>query len=592
MKSYLLKTLVFIILFFPIAELVSASTPMYLSPVPNSKFNNENTNIIIGFSGKLNNGILNNINIKVSGSKSGIHSGTLMLAEKNYRLIFKPETPFALGEAVTVSGVAGVEDFTFYIRERVIKADENSYRETSGMNLSKSGNFHPDYLIRPDSLPAFTIYNSGNTASGYLFLSNFNANYQNGNYIMVLQNNGAPVFSRLLTANGYDFKKQNENLLTYFEEMKHFYLGLNSSYVVVDSFYCGNGYSTDLHEVRVMQDGSAWLMSYDVELVDMSQIVPGGRTNANVTGLVIQKINPQKEVVFQWRSWDYFQITDATHEDLTAFLIDYVHGNSIEVDNDGNIIISSRHMDEITKINSETGAIIWRLGGKNNQFTCNNDTLWFSHQHYARRLANDNIMLFDNGNYHTPTPFSRVLEYKIDESALTVHLDWQYRHTPDIYAFAMGSAQRLSNGNTLIGWGSATTTLTEVNSAGNVVYELTLPSPQMSYRAYRDEWGEFTPVFEENNTNTFSLKQNYPNPFNPSTSIRYSLKKSSNVILKVYDISGKEIATLANGFKNAGEYTVSFPGGNITQGQIPSGVYFYRLSADGFTEVKKMILIK
>ena len=142
----------------------------------------------------------------------------------------------------------------------------------------------------------------------------------------------------------------------------------------------------------------------------MSQIVPNGKTNALVTGLIIQKINSEKEVTFQWRSLDHMLITDATHEDLTADRIDYVHGNSIEVDSDGHIIISSRHLDEITKINTVTGAIIWRLGGKNNQFSFVNDTAKFSHQHSARILKNGNLFLFDNGVFHTPQ-YSRAVEY-------------------------------------------------------------------------------------------------------------------------------------------------------------------------------------
>jgi len=71
----------------------------------------------------------------------------------------------------------------------------------------------------------------------------------------------------------------------------------------------------------------------------------------------------------------------------------------ISYDNDGNLLISSRHLDEITKINRTTGSIIWRLGGKNNQFAFPNDSLGFSHQHAIRRIGNENILLFDNGNF-------------------------------------------------------------------------------------------------------------------------------------------------------------------------------------------------
>jgi hypothetical protein len=85
----------------------------------------------------------------------------------------------------------------------------------------------------------------------------------------------------------------------------------------------------------------------------------------------------------------------------------------------------------------------------------------------------------------------------------------------------------------------------------------------------------------------FKLAQNYPNPFNPSTRIEYQLSKSGYVTLKIYDILGREIKTLVEGNEKAGNYSVSF---NATK--LASGVYFYRLSANGFTSVKKMVLAK
>ena len=86
---------------------------------------------------------------------------------------------------------------------------------------------------------------------------------------------------------------------------------------------------------------------------------------------------------------------------------------------------------------------------------------------------------------------------------------------------------------------------------------------------------------------TYTLEQNYPNPFNPSTIIRYDVPKSSKVSLNVYDIMGKEVATLVNDVQAAGRYEVVFSAQNIS-----SGVYFYRLAADGFVSVKKMVLMK
>ena len=86
---------------------------------------------------------------------------------------------------------------------------------------------------------------------------------------------------------------------------------------------------------------------------------------------------------------------------------------------------------------------------------------------------------------------------------------------------------------------------------------------------------------------TYSLSQNYPNPFNPTTSIKFSIPTSGNVRLSVYDVLGNEVATLQKGKMNAGNYIVDF---NSTG--LSSGVYFYKLTADNFSEVKKMVLIK
>jgi len=85
----------------------------------------------------------------------------------------------------------------------------------------------------------------------------------------------------------------------------------------------------------------------------------------------------------------------------------------------------------------------------------------------------------------------------------------------------------------------------------------------------------------------FTLHQNYPNPFNPSTTIKYNLQNSSNVELKIFDLAGKEIETLINGFQTAGEHETTWqPEG------LPSGIYFYRLQSDSFSETKKLILQK
>jgi hypothetical protein len=92
---------------------------------------------------------------------------------------------------------------------------------------------------------------------------------------------------------------------------------------------------------------------------------------------------------------------------------------------------------------------------------------------------------------------------------------------------------------------------------------------------------------EINIPNQFDLSQNYPNPFNPSTMIEYSVPSNRHVNLKVFDILGREVATLVNEQKSAGSYQVNFNAENI-----PSGVYIYKLSSGNYTTSRKMLMIK
>ena len=85
----------------------------------------------------------------------------------------------------------------------------------------------------------------------------------------------------------------------------------------------------------------------------------------------------------------------------------------------------------------------------------------------------------------------------------------------------------------------------------------------------------------------FSLEQNYPNPFNPTTRINYELPITNYVSLKVYDALGNEVETLVNEHQNAGSYSVDF-----NAAALPSGIYFYKLVTEKFSETKKMILVK
>ncbi|MEP7220877.1 MAG: aryl-sulfate sulfotransferase, partial [Bacteroidota bacterium] len=425
-------------------------------------------------------------------------------------LTFRPEKSFAPNERVTVSVGRGLRDnagdpiapFTFSFGTSLTKtppavdraALDEMRSSAAGSPMATSaaagiggGDTPPagaSYF--PSSFPRITVASAADPSPGVIFLSNivFNAAIPTTQYLMTIDNAGVPTFAARAGGQSYDFKWQKNGTMTFASGNAFKFYALDSSFAVVDSFACGGGYTLDIHDLQLLPNGHALVLGLDPQVMDMSRIVQGGDSTAVVVGLVIQELDSLKNVVFQWRSFDHFQITDATHEDLTAPTIDYVHANAIQLDNDGTILLSSRHMDEVTKIDRTTGDIIWRLGGKNNQFAFINDSLGFSHQHAVRRIANGHITLFDNGNFHIPQ-FSRAVEYNLDENAKTATLVWQYRHVPDIYGFAMGYVQRQDNGNTLVSWGAADTAVTEVRSDGTVVFEMTLPPGVYSYRAYR-----------------------------------------------------------------------------------------------------------
>lgn len=92
---------------------------------------------------------------------------------------------------------------------------------------------------------------------------------------------------------------------------------------------------------------------------------------------------------------------------------------------------------------------------------------------------------------------------------------------------------------------------------------------------------------QNNLVNTYQLSQNYPNPFNPTTTIRFSLPVAGNVRLTVFNILGQEVKTLVNGYREAGQNTVTFEAKNLS-----SGIYIYKIEAGSFTQTKKMTLLK
>ncbi len=377
----------------------------------------------------------------------------------------------------------------------------------------------------PSNYPQMQILKFNDPAPGYIFMSVFGSTPYPSN--LISDNSSLPFYYQEKRSNCYDFKPQPNGKLTYFNNEADKFYELNNKYQMVDSFQCGNGYETDIHELQILPDGHAFLLGIDPEIMDLSGI--GGKTDATVLGSVIQELDQNKNVIFQWKSLDYIPVTDASNLiNLTGQVVDYIHSNAICIDNDNNIMLSSRHLSEVTKINNVTGDIIWRLGGKENQFTFTNDPFKFSFQHDIRRISNGDITLMDNGNEHSPE-FSRAVEYQLDEVNHTATLVWQYRNSPDYFSSAMGNVERLSNGNTLIDWAKLGI-ITEVTPNKTKALEIKIEGQNFTYRAIKADW--ITSIF---NTDVDTLNFGTVE-LNNIESKNVKVSNNSNKVLTINDI--------------------------------------------------------
>jgi len=371
----------------------------------------------------------------------------------------------------------------------------------------------------PANFPGFTVttYNSNAVAPGSIFLSVTDPGTNGAFYMMVLTNDASALWYQAATNEVYDFKPLTDGYLHY-GELFHTYSytgGGDVTHNLLDNndnpagtVTAGNGYVADCHDFQLLPNGHVLLIGYYKTRMNLSLLVPGAYPNALLAGAVIQELDDQQNVVFQWRTWDHFTVNSyygpygyATNALALNPVIDGFHLNSVFMDTDGNLLVSNFGMD-VWKINRQTGQIMWRIGGLANQFTFvgvnPRQALTEFSDHTVTRLANGDILVFCNANQQA-TYSSAVYEYRLDETNKIATLVWSYKPATNVYSWHYGSAQRLPNGNTFIGWGSAQIVpgvggtldqyipaCTEVTPAGSVVFEMRFNDPTAdSYRAFR-----------------------------------------------------------------------------------------------------------
>ncbi len=484
----------------------------YVDPRPESEYVAPETRVLIRFKGT-SPANLSNLSsfIQVVGQESGLHIGTTTIASDGRTVVFQPEEPFVANEAVDVSLVPLgswsptklVEpiEYRFYVLRPA--SGPLTLHDAAGSQLLAAGHRSAPLEVTPlasvldepivmsngvsvpRDFPQVNVTVNRHPGEGFLFMEYARVPH----YALILDNWGAPVWYRR-GKGGQDFRVQPNGMITETQ-----YVGYDLNFNRVKEFHATNGYQTDSHELQVLEDGSYLLLGLrTIRNVDMSQVVEGGRPSAMVHETCVQEFTSDDELIFQWRSWENYEVADIGPEDVEnvrGSSVRVSHLNAIDVDEDGHILVSSRHLSDITKIHRQTGEVLWRLGGPNSDFVFVDDPLnGFSCQHDIRVVGPDRYTLFDNGNDHDP-PVSRAVEYELDAdpNVMTATLVWEYRANPDRYAYHQGSAQRLPNGNTLINFALPEyPKVTEVNPSGEIEFEMDFVEPTGAYRVGRFPW--------------------------------------------------------------------------------------------------------
>ena len=328
----------------------------------------------------------------------------------------------------------------------------------------------------PADLPRYTASGS-DPSPGYVV-------FAAGLYGVVIDNTGRVVWYHKLSGPSLNFMAQPTGRYVarpstpYPNDVEH-WVELDPLGAVKRTLSCARGLASRPHDLIAEADGSYWIMCDEMHVMDLR--AHGGAAEARVTGTVIQHVGADGALLFDWNPFDHFAITDVDQAERTGTNVNWMHGNAIDFDTDGNLLVSFRNLEEITKIDVPTGAVIWRMGGRRNEFTfVGTSTPAFTHQHGVRSYAPSEFVILDN--LGRPGE-SRAERYIVDETAHTARLARSYGSLPGVVTQIGGSVQPLPNGRTLVSFGTEGR-VEEYDADGRVMWRID-GHPGYVFRAQR-----------------------------------------------------------------------------------------------------------
>jgi Arylsulfotransferase (ASST) len=350
----------------------------------------------------------------------------------------------------------------------------------------RSRHFESRPDLRPPPVKLFEL--TRHVSPGYIFIAPKKHVAQAGP--LILDNHGRVVWFLPVDARGVtDFRVQRylgKPVLTWWRgrsadgSRKGRYSIYDDHYRLVAHVRPGNGIAGDMHEFSITPRNTALITLSHVVRVKHRKVLEGAFQEIDIkTG----------RVLFEWHSIAHVALVESYYRlpKDPGKTYDYFHINSIEIDHDWNLLVSSRNTHTIYKIDRRTGKIIWRLGGKRSDFKMGRGTE-FGWQHDAHRQPNGTLTLFDNAAAPKLRKQSRGLVLRLDEKRKTATVVRTFVHTPPIVAVDQGNMQRLPNGHYLVGWGHEPY-FTEFGPRGTTILDARFAKHGAdSYRAYRFPW--------------------------------------------------------------------------------------------------------
>jgi Arylsulfotransferase (ASST) len=447
--------------------------------------------------------------VRVSGSRSGAHTGRLVAYSQGDGASFLPSRPFGEGELVTVhaqlrEGGATIPfawSFTVAVRD-VPGASSNAV----GTGPTESAapppppkefqSFHSRPELRP---PDVTVSSTADTATGDLFLAPYSGVGQYGP--MILDEHGGLIYFKALSpagARAADFRVQQYEgrpVLTWWQDPliadgsgTAGDVIANSAYQTIDVVRAGNGYQPDLHEFQITPQGTALITVYDAIDCNLSSV--GGPADGAVADTLFQEIDLKTGLVmYEWHSLDHVPLSasySSAAPTSRAEPFDYFHINSVDVEQDGDLLVDSRNTWAAYDVDPSSGQVRWELGGRHSSFKmgAGTDTAW---QHDAVQQPDGAITFFDNGAFPQEHSQSRAIEVALDLSTMSAKLVRSYEHRNPLVAGSQGNVQALEDGDWMVGWGQAGY-LSEVSPAGQVLFNAHLPGDWETYRTFALPW--------------------------------------------------------------------------------------------------------